>query len=302
MEPLITASELDALMQAANAAEPEKPVRPLNLVAREHCAFAVLPELQAAADRLADRLARYCSKQFGLAAQGSADPVEVLPGSQVMDFLGAPRFVYGMKAPGDVEAGLLAIDGALGGAYVMRQFGGAIEEGSYADAPPTPTERRTVQRLAVSVVEALQAALDPVATLRAAVDSQWRPLNQGVAAVTMVVRLAMGEVRTSVTTAVVTSAAGFRSPLQTKAPVYVPSPGPLAGPLGRVPVTVKSVLGSSELSVRRFLSLKVGDLLTLGTPVDGPIPLLVEGKPKFLGLPQLNRGQLSLQLTEHAED
>ncbi len=53
--------------------------------------------------------------------------------------------------------------------------------------------------------------------------------------------------------------------------------------LRQAPVTLSVVLGQVTLAMRRALSLSPGDVLRLNSPVDGLLPLMIEGKPLFLG-------------------
>jgi flagellar motor switch protein FliM len=53
--------------------------------------------------------------------------------------------------------------------------------------------------------------------------------------------------------------------------------------LRQAPVSLSVVLGQATLAMRQAVALKPGDVLRLNSPVDGLLPLTVEGKPLFLG-------------------
>jgi flagellar motor switch protein FliM len=55
--------------------------------------------------------------------------------------------------------------------------------------------------------------------------------------------------------------------------------------LAQVDATVSSILGKLEITIREFLEVKVGDVITLDKPVDEPVSVMVEGKPKYLARP-----------------
>jgi flagellar motor switch protein FliM len=51
--------------------------------------------------------------------------------------------------------------------------------------------------------------------------------------------------------------------------------------LQKVPLTLRAILGTTEISVRDLLRLKVGDMIRLQNPVTQPVHLQVEGETKF---------------------
>lgn len=53
--------------------------------------------------------------------------------------------------------------------------------------------------------------------------------------------------------------------------------------LRQAPVGLTVVLGQVTLAMRQAMALKPGDVLRLNSPIDGLLPLLVEGKTLFLG-------------------
>lgn len=65
----------------------------------------------------------------------------------------------------------------------------------------------------------------------------------------------------------------------------------------QIPVVVE--LGTSELTIEEFLSLEVGDCITLDKSVTDPLTVLVGDKPKFLGQAyRVNRKQ-AVQILDH---
>ncbi len=302
MDSILSASEIEALFKATDAADVAKAIKTIDLVAREHQAFALLPKLQEAADRLALQVSRICTQQLRTACKGSADAVEVIPGSRLPDLLEGARFVSGVRVGSVPGSGVVAIDGLLGGAYVERQFGGEPDLQRSQDGNPTVTERRTVARLARRVLGALQQALDRVSPFEAEVEAEAPDLlkNSGSRAVAMVlfiVRLTIGEHRSRVAIAIDTAAAGFKVAEPELERTDAPR-GVLLPELLRARINVSALLGTVPIRVSRLIALKPGDVITLETPVDAEIPLFVEGKPKFLGTPTIARGSLGLQISQ----
>jgi flagellar motor switch protein FliM len=303
MDSILTPSELEALLKATNVGSAAKSVKPVDLVARDHQAFALLPKLQEAADRLAVFVGRLCTQLVRMPCKTTADAVEVVPGSRLADYLEGPRFLYGIRVGACAGAGVITIDSILGGTFVERQFGGELDHPATTDGPPSATERRTVSRLGGRIVEALGNVMQAVSPMEATVEQEAPELtknpSRAVAVVLLVLRVAIGENRSTITIAIDTAAAGFKVAERTVSEVVT---GQLAGGLLRVPVFLSAVLGTAEIPVNRLLSLQPGEVIVLDTATDAAIPLLVEGRAKFLGVPAITRGSLSLQIANAIEE
>ncbi|MCX7993828.1 MAG: flagellar motor switch protein FliM [Fimbriimonadales bacterium] len=68
--------------------------------------------------------------------------------------------------------------------------------------------------------------------------------------------------------------------------------------LYRTTVTCHARLGRTRLHLNELLHLKVGDTLTLNTPVNGKIDLLVGNKVKFRGKPAVRNRRLVVSITD----
>jgi len=198
--------------------------------------------------------------------------------------------------------GVVAIDGPVGDGYIVSQFGGVADGPPMVDGPPTPTERRTAGRLAGALVEALVHALKPVTSLRASVNinSSERPTDRAL--VMLSVSVTYGEVEGRVVVALDTAAGCFRGQAARAPRKRVVPSADLVALLGKVSISASSVLGRAELTVRELLALKPNDLITLDTAVDSEVELHIEGQPKFMGTPLLNRGSLSLKVTRAVKE
>jgi len=69
-----------------------------------------------------------------------------------------------------------------------------------------------------------------------------------------------------------------------------------------VPVEIIAQLGSVHLGLRRVLSLQPGQVLRLDTAVDDPVSVLIAGVKKFVGVPVISRGQISVEIRGRHED
>ena len=57
-------------------------------------------------------------------------------------------------------------------------------------------------------------------------------------------------------------------------------------------------LGTADITVRDLLELEIGDIIQLGSDATMPLEVLVEGKPKFKGIPGLSKGNRAIKITE----
>jgi len=302
---ILTPSEMDALLQPTSHGAASKVVKPIDLVVRDHQAYAVLPVLQLAADSLAARIAQLCSQFLRLPCKGASEPVEVVPGSHVTNLLAAARFVYGLRVDGRPASGAVAIDDLLGGMYVACQFGGEIDGVDVSDGPPSATERRTVSRLAVRILGHLRGVLERTGPPSISIETAESPGASkkpaaGQAVVLFTMRMTMLDRQSTVVIALETSAAGFKLPPETTGRDIAGSP--LAASILNVPLTATVVLGTTLMPMRRFLSLAVDDLITLDSSVEGEIQLQIEERPRFLGKPIVSKGSLSLQINSRIKE
>lgn len=57
-------------------------------------------------------------------------------------------------------------------------------------------------------------------------------------------------------------------------------------------------LGVADIKVRDLLELEPGDIIQLSSDATMPLDVLVEGKPKFKGIPGLSKGNRAIKITE----
>lgn len=72
----------------------------------------------------------------------------------------------------------------------------------------------------------------------------------------------------------------------------------LTGRVNATNVPFQVVLGETTVSVSDVISLGVGDVLPLGTPVDNELSIMVGERLKFLGRPGMVRNKMAVQITE----
>lgn len=302
MESILTPSEMDALLAPQpDAGDQVKVVKPIDLISRDHQAFAILPKLREMTERLAFHLSWYFTQQFKVAAKVASDPVEIVPASRLTDLFGSLRFLFGVEINGRRGAGLFAADAVLGGCFVEHQFGGSITTAPRAEGVISSTEKRTAGRLADKMLETLKTSLQPLCPLEMRLEPDDHTLLKQTGRTSSVVifafHITFGEQTGTAYYALDTAAAGFKRIAQTQAPTIKRQPELIAPLLKKVRINASAVLGHAIIPVDKFLALQVGDLLQLDTPIDSEIVFFVEKSPKFQGVPTIHRGNLSLRIS-----
>ncbi|MDF2814132.1 MAG: flagellar motor switch protein FliM [Paenibacillus sp.] len=87
----------------------------------------------------------------------------------------------------------------------------------------------------------------------------------------------------------------FLSQRKTRAPEEVET---LKERVNKAKLPLIAELGSSEITVREFLNLNVGDVITLNKVVDQGLDIKVGEKLKFIGSPGTIKDRLAVQITE----
>jgi flagellar motor switch protein FliM len=57
-------------------------------------------------------------------------------------------------------------------------------------------------------------------------------------------------------------------------------------------------LGAADITVRDLLELEPGDIIQLNSDATLPLDVLVEGLPKFKGIPGLSKGNRAIKITD----
>jgi len=91
----------------------------------------------------------------------------------------------------------------------------------------------------------------------------------------------------------------FVSQKKTRAPEEVDA---LQSRLEKAKLPLIAELGNSEISVREFLSLAVGDVIPLHKSVEDPLQVKVGEKLKYLGSPGTVRGKMAIQITDIVQE
>jgi flagellar motor switch protein FliM len=87
----------------------------------------------------------------------------------------------------------------------------------------------------------------------------------------------------------------FFSPKKTRAPEEMEV---LQERLHRAKLPIIAELGTSQVTIREFLNLAVGDVITLQKPIDAGLDIKVGDRWKFVGTPGTVKSRLAVQITD----
>ncbi len=62
------------------------------------------------------------------------------------------------------------------------------------------------------------------------------------------------------------------------------------------PLDIQAELGRKKITVRELLDMEVGDVLTLDTRVNSPVPVYINGRPQYWGQPGIKDKHISLKI------
>jgi len=72
--------------------------------------------------------------------------------------------------------------------------------------------------------------------------------------------------------------------------------------LKKTTIEVKAVIGSTEISVKDFLNLQVGDVITLDTKIKENIKIYVGNQQRFLGKPGVTKNRIAVKITDSLKE
>jgi flagellar motor switch protein FliM len=72
----------------------------------------------------------------------------------------------------------------------------------------------------------------------------------------------------------------------------------LQGRVNKAKLPIIAELGHSQISIREFLGLAVGDVISLDKSVDEGLQVKVGDKLKFIGNPGVVKGKVAIQINE----
>lgn len=264
----------------------------------------------AVVDAVANRFARLARRSLPFLARYRTTllpaPAGLVSSGQLAEAAGdPPNFAVQLQAKVGggwarliLDAGTISVllESALGGTPLMQS--------TMPSAELTSAQRALVARVANSLARDLCAALvaegagnvEPLGR-EAARRAESLPPGDVIHAVCHIEGLSIpAAVVIAVSTELV--AAGVRNARNDEPGVQDPH---MADAMLEVPIELIGELGRLKLSLRRVLSLEVGDVIRLDTAVDDLIPIRISGSVKLEGVPVASRGQMAVEIKRRHE-
>jgi len=314
VEPILTREELAAVVAETSGLAREPVVERVDLAGGDRLLRALLPALDPFIRRLGDRLRALLTPTVKADVRVQVSPAEIVSPSS-WPCHGGYVTLASLRVGDMPFSGLLIIDPVITGLLVSRAFGSrrAVED------PPqralTAVERRVLAPFVESIVNEIGGAFKSVAPLSFAlgrIEADERALSLdrwGGAGLLVTAAVHMAELSGSMSLGLSSAAL---EPLRAHLGRRAGDDGPgaiardCAARIGRLvreaTVEMTVVIGQARVTLAQLVALRAGDVVHLDRAVGDPIPVRVEGIPKFYGRPVLSRGSLSVELSGRMEE
>lgn len=308
-DPLLTAAETDALLDAmrstgednsvesADLGSPDRPLRQA-LGRADHSVQQMVPELRKALLRIAN-----CT------STAEEQPAEIVPFTVFTNAILPGSCIATLRTHDDCT-GLIVIAPQLCNFILERRLGAPLSEGasrSIARAELSALDRRILKPLLISLCEELGRAWNgnpaDFQLVKILKNSNELPtLTQFEPLLRLGVRMIpTGGAGDEIMFALTAGAVRATTPQEAATKVLAISPDErarMASRLSNAEVDLIAALGRAQITVGRLLDLSVGDVVRLDRIPNEPIEMQVEGLTKLLGLPVVQHGNLAIEVTQ----
>jgi flagellar motor switch protein FliM len=316
LEPILSASEVEALLQANVGHERGRrstalrlEAESVDLIASDRFVRLLLPTLRVGYARMTTSLRRIFTSVLRQKVEVTEAEPELLSGRGLGSAArnAGALVVVAMATEGQPLAhGVIALDPALTFAIIERMFGGGGEPRPPSERPLTTLEAHMLARAVAPVVEAIERDQDPRGHMRLRVRGiegrlELVPgLNPDVTVIHVPFTLAMADRLASLSLAFPAQVFEGLRPTVYGGPLESEVPGGIQRTIGAVPVGVSVELGRAFVPLRELLALQVGQVIKLDRPRAEALPVRVEGVVKFHGAPVHQDGAIAVEIVRRS--
>ena len=322
MGSVLSQNEIDALLGAIGGGDidvgdqggddlGDEDVIPYDLTSQDRLIRGRMPTLEIIHDRFVRMFRLTLSSALRKVVDISVRSTELIKFGEFLKTLPVPSSLNLFRMSPLRQNAIMVIETRLVFTLIDLFFGGTGELEVKAEGRDfSAIEQKMIKRVVVSALEDLQNSWRPVFPVqvtytRSEVNPQFVaivPHSEVVVVVTFDVE--MGRAPMSITLCIPYSMiepiraklnAGFQSD---QAEVDTTWVNRLQTNLQRAKVELAVELGRSEISVREFLNMKIGDLIHLEQEVDTPLNVTLEGITKFRGFQGSYKGHQAVKVTE----
>lgn len=320
MSETLSQDEVSALLRgladgdvpAEESASEPGTTRDYDLLGEERIVARRFQALDLVRERLVRRLKLSLAGVLGTPPEVEAKPLELIKFATFRNRLETPANLHLFTMAPLRGQALVVVSSNLAYGLVDKVFGGLgrIPTGGLR-RESSAIEMQTVQRVVVHALSDFTEALAPLHALQCAfVRSETNPISIAICAPTDQVLLLpfqcdLGSGPTSLALAIPFA---MLEPIRAKlGEPEAAERGPdatwlaaLETVIAGTDVTMSVELGTTELTTREVLKLKVGDLLTIETRADDPLAVSVEGIRLLTGMPGVSRGNNAVRVIAKA--
>ena len=322
MSSVLSQNEVDALLKGISGGEfevdedapddySEDEIIPFDLTSQDRIIRGRMPTLEIIHDRFVRMFRLTLSSALRKVVDISVRSTELIKFGEFLKTLPVPSSLNLFRMSPLRGNAIMVLETRLVFTLIDLFFGGTGELEVKAEGRDfSAIEQRMIRRVVISALEDLQGSWRPVFPVqitysRSEVNPQFVaivPHSEVVVVVTFDVE--MGRAPMSVTLCIPYSMiepirarlnAGFQSDQNEVDTTWL---NRFRTNLNSAKVEVTAELGRSELTVRDFLSLKVGDIVNLDQEVDKSLAVMVEGIMKFKGYQGSYKGHQALKISE----
>ncbi len=306
-EPLLSAEETSALLDAMRSGSESDSVEPLDLTSAERPLRDALGTADSCARAIAEALDKLMLRVTGSPSSTEELPAEITPYKVIRSAIPQGAAIVPFRA-NDGSLGVLTIGPSLAAFVLDRRMGAPISKDMPAEprASLSPLDRRLLEPFAVAIVELFGKhwcddgnAFAPSPVISQPADlpmlPQFEPLLQvvfrvaptGLSGDQLVIAMSSGIVSRAKSTGLV------------RVPVSEPSEfdrSRMTAAVGGTEIEAVALLGDYVSTVREVLGLRVGDIVRLSTTPDEPLEVRVGDRAVFRGMPVVHHGNIAVQI------
>jgi len=321
---LLNSDEINALMTAIQDGRVEPEAVPnsrgaattYDLTSQDRVIHRQMPTLDAINEQIATIFGMGIAGRTRLAVRVTSGPASMLRFADFNSLLAPPATVTVMSLGKGGSHALLVLEPGLADAMIAAALG---DRRGRSDEPPAPVpaqgdprrdftmvERNVLRRLMGVFTDAMTTAWAPVLPFKPEVlRFEADPRLAVIAPNTETAVLCSFEVEGAIHGVIqlalpYTAIEQVRKALMSPPMLHTVSDKGFASALrqeiNQVEVDVVAILGKSSMTVDELLDLEVGHVLMLGTSEGTPLPVFVQGRPKFTGQPKVVGGAIALEL------
>lgn len=322
MSSVLSQNEVDALLKGISGGEfevdedsgedfGEDEIIPFDLTSQDRIIRGRMPTLEIIHDRFVRMFRLTLSSALRKVVDISVRSTELIKFGEFLKTLPVPSSLNLFRMSPLRGNAIMVLETRLVFTLIDLFFGGTGELEVKAEGRDfSAIEQRMIKRVVISALEDLQGSWRPVFPVqitysRSEVNPQFVaivPHSEVVVVVTFDVE--MGRAPMSVTVCIPYSMiepirarlnAGFQSDQNEVDTTWI---NRFRTNLNTAKVEVTAELGRAEMSVRKFLDLRVGDIVSLEQEVDDALAVTVEGIVKYKGYQGSYKGHQALKISE----